>query len=117
MKRLACLGMMLAAGAAAARREVSIIIDTSTSMLENDKPRYTVQTAKIISDLLEDDDRLSVSRMPVINGIMGYGFRENCASSADSRLTVRQNGNRAGYKSEVDSLIVYNTVVNAFAAE
>ncbi len=116
MRRLLLI-LLLAGWARAAGREVSIIIDTSTSMLTNDRPRYTVQASKIIADLLDDDDRLSVARMPVINGLAGLTFRENCSSPADSSLAVLQRGNRSGYKSEVDSLIVYNTVVNAFAAE
>jgi hypothetical protein len=114
--RAAPLLTMLAASAWGAGREVSIIIDTSTSMLSNDRPRYTVQAAKIISDLLEDDDRLSVLRMPPITG--GFLFHENCASPADPRLEVRQHGgSRSGFKGRLDGLIDYNTVVNAFAAE
>ena len=100
---------LAAAGAAQARdRHVVVLIDTSGSMLESDRPRYTVQLSQIIADLLDDSDELSVVRLGGLSLI--------CWLGADRSLSLRLDpGNRVGFKQGLDRLISYGGD-NAFAA-
>ncbi|HEV7506940.1 MAG TPA: vWA domain-containing protein [Thermoanaerobaculia bacterium] len=105
---LAFLGLALAGAAHASGRNVVVLIDTSGSMLQNDRPRYTVQLSQIIGDLLDDSDELTVVRLG------GLGFF--CWEGPSSLLSLRLDaGNRAGFKRGLDRLISYGGG-NAFAA-
>ena len=97
---LALIGVLIPVAAVAAGRDVAIIIDTSGSMDQSDRPRFTAQLAKIISDLLEPEDNLTVIRMP---------GSESCSSGPDPSLAARFNAsNRAGFKQAVDALASYS---------
>ncbi len=105
---LAALGLGLAGAAHARGRNVVVLIDTSGSMLENDRPRYTVQLSQIVGDLLDDSDELTVVRLGGIFFLCGLG--------PDRSLSLRLDpGNRAGFKQGLDRLISYGGE-NAFAA-
>jgi hypothetical protein len=103
---------LAAAGALRARdRHVVVLIDTSGSMQQNDRPRYTVQLSQIIGDLLDDSDELSVVRL---GG--GLGLFASCGEGPDSSLSLHLDpGNRAGFKRSLDRLISYGGG-NTFAA-
>lgn len=112
MKRLAAgwilAGCILGAGAAsAAGRSIALIIDTSGSMRGSDQPRYTMQIAQVLGDLLADDDELTVIRI---------GGSAGCSDGPSSALALRLDPrDRVGFKSSLDSLISYGGD-NAFAA-
>jgi hypothetical protein len=99
---------LAAAGAARARdRNVVVLIDTSGSMLQSDRPRYTVQLSQIVGDLLDDSDQLTVVRLG------GFGI---CWEGPSSALALRLDaGDRAGFKRSLDRLISYGGG-NTFAA-
>lgn len=78
----------LAAVLSAERREVAIIMDTSTSMLSMDRPRYAVQVSKILSALTNDGDGFSVPRLVEVR----RAAPENCSSLADGSLESRRPG-------------------------
>jgi hypothetical protein len=98
-----------------------MIVDTSGSMNENDRPRYAAQIAKILSDLAADDDRLIVIRMPTnsealeaapgaLTGLLrrlgAGGYQENCSAGAEPRLGVAlREADRPKFKSEIDTLL------------
>ena len=89
-------------------RKVAIIVDTSGSMGNNDRPRYTVLASQIIGDLLATSDQLTVIRLP--------SSQRSCADGADMSLAIRlKPGDRAGFKRQVDSRLTYSGD-NAFAA-
>jgi hypothetical protein len=105
---LASLGLGFAGATHARGRNVVVLIDTSGSMLENDRPRYTVQLSQIVGDLLDDSDDLTVVRL---GGIFFF-----CGLGPDRSLSLRLDpGNRAGFKQGLDRLISYGGE-NAFAA-
>lgn len=83
--------------ARAADRHLAVVIDTSGSMTDNDKPRYTVQATKILSDLLDDRDRMIAIGMP---------RSESCDDGPNRALAVEfQASDRAGFKAAIDSKI------------
>jgi hypothetical protein len=105
---LAVLWLAAAGAAQAHDRHVVVLIDTSGSMLSNDRPRYTVQLSQIIGDLLTDADELTVVRL-------GGPFLL-CGLGPDRSLSLRLDpGNRAAFKQGLDRLISYGGE-NAFAA-
>ncbi len=89
------LGLLASAVTAdAAGRRVAIVIDTSGSMEQSDKERYTLQLSKIISDLLEPEDRLTVVRMP---------GGESCSAGHDTSLQQEMDfRDRLGFKRGLD---------------
>lgn len=94
---LALIAVLVPVTASAAGREVTIIIDTSGSMEQSDRSRYTAQLAKIVADLLDPDDRLTVIRMP---------GSESCADGPDPSLVLRLDpADRAGFKRAVDAFV------------
>lgn len=99
MKRAAAglfAAVALLCGAASAKdRHLAVIIDTSGSMEANDPSRYTVQAAKILSDLLDDQDRMLVLRMP---------NAETCSDGPNPALGVTFNAaDRGGFKASLDT--------------
>jgi len=105
---LASLWLFLAGPAEAAGRRVVVLIDTSGSMVQSDPQRYTVQLAQIVADLLDDSDELTVVRLGGLSFI--------CWAGPSSSLSLRLDpGNRAGFKGQLDRMIVYDGD-NSFAA-
>ncbi len=96
---------LVSAAAAAESRHLAVILDTSGSMDGNDPPRYTVQLSKILSDLLADDDELTVVRMP------GRGLSHltrGCDVAASNQLAMDLEANdREGFKRRLDGAIEY----------
>src|SRR5262245_22932484 len=108
-----------------AERRIALIVDTSGSMESNDPPRYAVQIAKILSDLVEDQDRIAIiwfppgpgPRQPARNIVEQLQDAinavnqsvQNCSVPADTRLRVIVSGaQRAGFKDEVDQRLKYD---------
>jgi len=88
-------------------RHITLLVDTSGSMKKSDEARYTVQVSKILSDLLSDNDRLDVIRMPMSS---------DCGMAADAKLAkTLDSTNRQGFKQVVDGHIFYGGK-NAFMA-
>ncbi|HEX6160033.1 MAG TPA: VWA domain-containing protein, partial [Thermoanaerobaculia bacterium] len=97
----ACL---LAATAAHAERHLVIVVDTSSSMVQNDPQRYTMQLSQVLSDLVGSGDRLSVIRMPR-GQLMSF-----CMERASGSLVLELDAaNRAGFKQQLDRLIEFDT--------
>lgn len=95
----------------AAGRRMAVVVDTSRSMQSNDRERYTAQISKILSDLLEQGDELTVIRMPVdgVRSLFGRGAAD-CGSPASSSLALRHDpSNPAGSKRRIDELITFDT--------
>src|SRR4051794_17253019 len=107
-----------------AAERIAIIVDTSGSMNQNDVPRYAAQIAKIIGDLVDDDDSLMLIRMPgneramvqsappnnifgVLNQLLNQNTPvENCSPSPANDLTVELRGaDRASFKAALDRLL------------
>ena len=59
------LPLALSCPARAQNRRVAIIVDTSGSMTHNDKARFAVLGAKLMADILDSGDRLSVIKIPM----------------------------------------------------
>jgi len=94
--------------AAATGRHISIIVDTSGSMLNSDPRRYTLQLSQILADLAGPDDSLSVIRLPL--------SEHGCDDGPNPSLSQSLNpADRAGFQQSLDKLLVYN-VNNHFAA-
>lgn len=94
---------VLATSARAASRHIAIIVDTSGSMQQNDRARYTMQLSQVLSDLVDDGDQLAVIRMPP-------GLWASCSAGPSSSLVLQLDAsNRAAFKSGLDSLIRFNT--------
>ncbi|HLC16155.1 MAG TPA: hypothetical protein VJL89_08010, partial [Thermodesulfovibrionia bacterium] len=75
-------------------RRVVILIDTSGSMSSSDKPRYAVQLSKIISELVEAGDELSVVRLPE---------NDSCSAGPNSSLALPFNSaDLSGFKEQLD---------------
>jgi hypothetical protein len=111
MRRALLLLVALLAGTAARAaggpaRNVALVLDTSSSMVENDPQRYTLQVSQIVADLLDDGDSLSVVRMP--RG--GLFTQLGCSGGPSSELALRTDGSaRATFKSGLDDLVSYDT--------
>ena len=112
MRKLA-VALLLALSARAERR-IAVIVDTSGSMQQNDTPRYAVQISKILSDLVEDEDKLAIIRFPDVKGqdtllgLIGM-LHQDCNVPADPSLMITMNGSqRAMFKDRVDALLHYN---------
>lgn len=130
------LAFALMAGFAWPQRRISVIVDTSNSMTQNDQQRYATQIAKILGDLVNDDDQIQVVRMPRIGlpplppkptsfslrDMAAYvealrqraqtikSLDENCSDPADPSLAVTLHGSdRLTFKTSVDSLLVNDT--------
>src|SRR5215831_10453903 len=102
MKRmLIALGLtVLSSSFAIAGKRIAVIVDTSGSMDTNDRKRYAAQIAKILSDLTDDDDYLSVIRMPsqaqampqdpltIIGGLLRRTQVENCTPGPVRDLSI-----------------------------
>ena len=94
----------------AAERRIALIVDTSGSMRENDRPRYAVQISKILSDLAEDQDKVAVIRFPPLTlmDVVRRNAPQNCDAPADPSLMVQLSGSqRAQFKDRVDQLLKY----------
>src|ERR1700757_4738218 len=90
--------LLLLVSCAHAERRVAIVIDTSGSMLTNDRPRYTVQLAKIIADLQSASDQLTVTRLPL--------YEASCSAGPNPSLQIRaQAADRQGFQQSVERLI------------
>ena len=89
------------AAASAEDRHLAVVIDTSGSMLKNDPERYTVQATKILSDLLDERDRMIAIHMP---------SSESCSDGPNPSLGVVFDGaNRAAFKSAVDASVKFES--------
>lgn len=112
--RVALATLLVAAGAAsthaeekrAGRKSVALVLDTSTSMRENDPQRYTLEISQIVSDLLDDGDTLTVIRMPRV----GLFQQVTCSDGVSPSLALSSDGtDRAGFKRRLDTLVAYDT--------
>lgn len=102
----ALLAAAAARGAGAPARNVAMVLDTSSSMTENDPQRYTLQVSQIVSDLLDDGDSLTVVRMPRGGLFTQFG----CSGGPSSELALRSDGSaREGFKRRLDGLVSYDT--------
>jgi len=96
------LAMLLPVHGGAAGRHISLVIDTSSSMLDNDPPRYTLQLSQILADLLEQGDSLTVIRMP--------RQAEHCGDPADFGLARQMEAfSRSGFQQELGQLLSYDS--------
>ena len=93
-------------------RTVAIIVDTSRSMNDADRQRYAVQIAKILGDLVEDNDNLVLIRMPTerqLGPLLLFGV-EPCAPSAAPNLAVQLRGSdRNSFKNHIDGIMTNDT--------
>ena len=88
--------------AAVPAREVAIIVDTSGSMEQSDSHKYTAQTAKIISDLVQDGDHLTIVRMAAEEGML-------CKDRANSSLAIQFTpADRGGFQNRLDGFLTYS---------
>ncbi len=95
--------LVLTGPALAASRHLAIVVDTSGSMQQADRQRYTMQLSQVLSDLVDTGDELSVIRMP-------EGLYSTCFARASSSLVLRLDPNdRARFKQQLDGLIAFNT--------
>jgi hypothetical protein len=86
-----------------ASRHVAVILDTSGSMQQNDRPRYTMQLSQVLSDLVDSGDQLSIVRMPP-------DLFSSCAEGPSSSLVLRLDpSDRARFKRDLDALVQFNT--------
>lgn len=127
MQRIILL-LILSAGTIAAQRRISIIVDTSNSMTENDPERYAVQITKILGDLVNDDDLVQVVRMPTVDialaapptprtvadliAIFAGRLRqpEICSAGPTPSLAATLRGaDRTGFKATIDNLLRNDT--------
>jgi len=85
-------------------RDIAIVIDTSSSMSGNDKPRYTVQISKILAELTRPEDKLTV---------IGMKDSGSCWLGPDDSLTTKlcgPCGRQLGqFKQQLDARIQYTT--------
>jgi hypothetical protein len=99
-------------------RRVAVILDTSSSMLGSDPPRYAVQITKILADLVNDEDELTAVRIPrrSLLGMLAGGDFGDCSAPASSSLALALGGrDRSGFKARLDDMASYDTN-NYFAA-
>src|SRR5215467_5586911 len=61
---LILLLLLLSSRVASSAERIALVVDTSGSMRDNDRPRYAAQISKILGDLVDDDDSLIFIRMP-----------------------------------------------------
>ena len=87
-------------------RRVAVIVDTSGSMEQSDRQRYTLLVTQIVGDLLDPTDEIAVIRM----GPDGCGH----GVSPDLMVTLDPS-RRDQFKSRLDRLIAYSGGTN-FAA-
>ena len=111
MQRFLITGLAFIGLLCAEKREVAVVMDTSSSMNGYDRPRYAVQVSKILADLMADGDGYTVARLA--EGSLGG---ENCASPADRALETRLSGDRQAFKDRLDRASIYNIRFNHFAA-
>lgn len=98
---LAGLGAICPAAGRAEGRHLAVIVDTSGSMSSNDRPRYTMQLSKILSDLLDEDDELTIVRML---------DNASCSAGVSSALALRLDPkNRDAFKAALDAHTQTNT--------
>lgn len=111
LRVLLLLALVAAPAPAVASRSVAVVLDTSRSMIENDPERYTLLVSQILADLLNDDDELTVVRMPLDGGVIGMLLgSHSCQAGVDWSLAQRLDPrDRAGFKRELDSLVSYDT--------
>jgi hypothetical protein len=124
-RKLTALILALCVCPLLAERRIAVIVDTSGSMGWNDHSRFAVQISKILSDLVEDDDRIAIIRFPnpgsappqggglldklFSNRSQEQGGAQNCNVQADSSLMVELNGSdRDSFKSRIDGLLQYS---------
>jgi hypothetical protein len=92
-----------APGVPAASRHLAVVLDTSGSMDQNDRQRYTMQLSQVLSDLLDTGDELAVIRMP-------REFFSSCSEGPSPSLVLKLDpADRANFKSELDRLIRFDT--------
>ncbi|HEX8253068.1 MAG TPA: VWA domain-containing protein [Thermoanaerobaculia bacterium] len=95
--------LVLTAPALAANRRLAIVVDTSGSMQDADRQRYTMQLSQVLSDLVDTGDELSVIRMP-------EGLFSSCFARASPSLVLQLDpNNRASFKQQLDRFITFNT--------
>jgi len=91
--------LILFSSALWAERDIAIIIDTSGSMKNSDKPRYTTQLSKIITDLIEPQDQLNIIRFP---------GSEGCYSQSNLKLATNINTHdRLKSKQKIEQVMTY----------
>ncbi|WP_198328280.1 VWA domain-containing protein [Methylovulum psychrotolerans] len=87
---------------------MSIIVDTSGSMRDSDKSRYTLQLSQILADLLDTDDSLTVIHLPP--------GQNDCNDRANPSLAMQFNSAyRSSFQAKLDKALYYSTD-NNFAA-
>ncbi|HEX2835304.1 MAG TPA: vWA domain-containing protein [Thermoanaerobaculia bacterium] len=100
---LVSAAFLLASEMVAADRHLAIVVDTSSSMENNDRQRYTVQLAQVLSDLAGETDHLSVVRMPGV-------FQSACNAGPSSSLVIRLDpADRARFKRNLDAALQFDT--------
>ena len=112
MKTITRVLLTLLLAQAVYARNVAIVVDTSRSMNDNDRQRYAAQIAKILSDLLDDNDNLILIRMPTegqLGPLLLLGI-EPCTPSPAPNLAVQlRGGDRDAFKTALDRIMVNNT--------
>ncbi len=125
-RKLTALVLVFWGFSLAAERRIAVIVDTSGSMTWNDHSRFAVQISKILSDLVDDQDRLAIIRFPGLAGgapakggnlldqlrslfTQEQGGAQDCSVGANPSLMVELRGSdRESFKSRVDGLLQYN---------
>ncbi|MGA9068806.1 MAG: hypothetical protein WB424_01040, partial [Terracidiphilus sp.] len=125
VRKLIVLVLAICALPLVAERRVAVIVDTSGSMTWNDHARFAVQISKILSDLVEDQDRLAIVRFPrpgepstgggnlmdrigsSISSAVPDG--QDCSAGANPALMVELAGSdRNLFKQSVDDQLQYD---------
>ena len=89
-------------------RHLAVIVDTSGSMESNDPPRYTMQLSKILGDLTDDSDELTIVRM---------SRSGSCSAGVSSSLALRLDpADRSGFKAALAAHTECDTGTNYSAA-
>ena len=115
--------LILSTHVVCASERIALVVDTSGSMRDNDRPRYAAQISKILGDLVDDDDSLIFIRMPpqerALDQSLGAALAarllnqyppEICTAGPAPDLAVELRGSdRAAFKSTLDRLVVDDT--------
>jgi hypothetical protein len=105
----AAILLVLCAMVQAGGRHLGLVLDTSSSMgrADTDRPRYAVQIAKILADLLGPEDAMTVAWIPKDTGC-GDGPRPDAVLALDP-------SRRAQLEAQLDARIQYGGPTNFVA--